>query len=147
MSQNLGVPGVINCANSHFLRSPHLEVLWAVSKPQGTLGAEASVTTCDSWQSKTLILAGTTGCTEQLDVSCEDTPRCELFICSYCCGDVESCPWDLENTKCLIQEPVARHASARIIIPAALSSGEKDAMESAILSVWGASLRTAGGHG
>lgn len=29
---------------------------------------------------------------------------------------VESCPWDLENTKCFIQEPVAIHASPRIIL-------------------------------
>lgn len=46
---------------------------------------------------------------------------------------VESCPWDLKNTNCFIEEPMAIHASARIIIPAALSSREEDAVESAIL--------------
>lgn len=38
---------------------------------------------------------------------------------------VESCPWDLQNTKCFIQECVAIHENARIIIPAALSSKER----------------------
>lgn len=38
---------------------------------------------------------------------------------------VESCPWDLEITKSFIQECVAIHENARIIIPAALSSRER----------------------
>lgn len=28
---------------------------------------------------------------------------------------VESCPWDLENTKCFVQERMAIHANVRII--------------------------------
>lgn len=52
-----------------------MEILRAVSQQITGPIRGCSVTACDSCKSKTLILAEITGCTEQLDVSCEDTPR------------------------------------------------------------------------